>query len=66
MRHMKHKDNVIHIRLDGQLLADLNELARRLGDDNTSSAARWAMRLGLLHSDKMLTPKPQDELAREV
>jgi hypothetical protein len=47
MRYMKQKDNVLHIRLDGKLLAALNVLAYRLGDDNTSSAARLAMRKGL-------------------
>lgn len=61
MRHMKHKDNVLHIRLDSKLLADLNALAHRLGDENTSSAARWALRLGLLHADKILTPKTPSE-----
>jgi hypothetical protein len=44
---MKHKDDVIHIRVDGRLLANLNELARRQGDNNTSMAARCAMRAGL-------------------
>jgi hypothetical protein len=47
MRHMNNKDNVLHIRLDADLLTDLNDLARRLGDDNTSAAARWAIRAGL-------------------
>lgn len=66
MRHMKHKDNVIHIRLDERLLAELNALARRLGDENTSAAARWAMRIGLIHADAVLTPltdaeKPKPE-----
>jgi len=58
---MKHKDNVIHIRLDERLLTDLNELARRLGDDNTSAAARWAMRIGLIHADALLTPLTEAE-----
>jgi hypothetical protein len=48
MRHMKHKDNLLHLRIDAELLNALNELARRLGDDNTSAVARWAMRVGLI------------------
>jgi len=52
---------MIHIRLDERLLADLNALARRLGDDNTSAAARWAMRIGLIHADALLTPLTEAE-----
>ena len=65
MRHMKHKDNVIHIRLDGPLFAALNTLALRMGDNNTSSAARLAMRKGLqelgleVKQDKRDEPTPE-------
>lgn len=47
MRHMKHKNDVLHLRIDEPLLEALNALARRMGDQNTSAIARLAMRVGV-------------------
>jgi metal-responsive CopG/Arc/MetJ family transcriptional regulator len=56
MRDMKNKSTMLSVRLDADLLAALNDLARRLGDDNTSAAARWAIRTGLAADDTKRFP----------
>jgi predicted transcriptional regulator len=65
MRDMKNKSTMLSVRLDADLLTDLNDLARRLGDDNTSAAARLAIRWGLIHGPQLTQPKAQSETQSE-
>lgn len=58
MRHMKEKNDVLHLRIDAQLLDALNALARRMGDKNTSATARLAMRVGI----EVMLEKPISEI----
>ena len=65
MRYMRDKNDTLTLRIDAELAAALNDLAHRLGDKNTSAAARWAIRVGLLHADALLTPLSPNETPKQ-